>query len=955
MTTAYTYGKAAWHRNDSPFTDTKDRTWDDFRGYASVTTVSGSGQDGPKAQNTVTYHQGMDGDLTSSGTRSVQAAGPNSGAITDSDWLSGQILETDTYTQAGGTIAAYTVATGTGTTVTATHKRTGLPDLTARYAPSSTTSATKMLKADGTWQSTNSTITRDPSHANRLSTALDTAEGTPDICVRTNYAAGPDPQVSGLVAETVGVSGADACTATPSAANLVSWSRQYYDGLALKQAGGKAEPSSADIIDHFTGTTPVFVAKSSQTFDVYGRVLTATDPTTTDSAHAAGATVTTAYQPAKAGELPGTVTVTTPAPAEAADAATGRMTTTVYDSARSLPKTSTDYNGRVLTETYDALGRLTGVWVPGRDTAKSANKSFSYSIPGVVNNAAVPPTVTTTALVGTPDAGGNYTALPTVQIMDGLGRAIQTQSAPATSAYQPGRIITDTAYDSQGHVTRSNSPWFNNAAGPGTTLYQSSTNQIPAQTHTVYDGLGRPVTSESAAYGVVQTTTTTAYPGADRTDTTPPAGATPTSVLTDARGRTTQLWQYKTTTATGKPADADITTYFYTPSGQTASRTDAAGNTWTYAYDLRGLPTSATDPDTGTSTSTFDASGRLVTTTDARGQSITRTYDLLGRTTGTYSGTAADKAKQLTAATYDSVVKGQPATSTRYVGGASGTAYTNAVLAYDTSYNPTKTTTTIPGAEIGAATPFTYTYQAVYDQNTGLLTKDNRSAIGDIAAETVLYSYEKNGTLQGFGALGGSTYSLSNDYDAYGRPMRSTVNPWGTQIVVTNTYDESTGRQLSQFVDKQTAATGAVQQTTYAYDPSGRLTAIRDIPDNTPASTDLQCFGYDYLGRLTEAWSDTGSLTVAAQPVVGNRGACTNTTVTSGAQAPKKTTVGGPAPYWQTYTYDLTGNRTSLVQHDPAGDTTKNTTTTQTFPTAGTKNTPPAPPTPAAAPAARTP
>src|SRR5262249_17940213 len=138
MTTAYTYGAAAWHRNDSPFTDTKDRTWDNFRGYATVTTTSGSGNDGPKSQNTITFHQGMDGDLTAAGTpRSVQAAGPNSGQVTDSDWLAGNALEADTYAQAGGTITAYTVNTSTGPVTTATHNRTGLPALVARYAATS--------------------------------------------------------------------------------------------------------------------------------------------------------------------------------------------------------------------------------------------------------------------------------------------------------------------------------------------------------------------------------------------------------------------------------------------------------------------------------------------------------------------------------------------------------------------------------------------------------------------------------------------------------------------------------------------------------------------------------------------------------------------------------------------------------------------------------------------------
>ncbi|MFJ9695782.1 RHS repeat-associated core domain-containing protein [Kitasatospora sp. NPDC101183] len=51
-----------------------------------------------------------------------------------------------------------------------------------------------------------------------------------------------------------------------------------------------------------------------------------------------------------------------------------------------------------------------------------------------------------------------------------------------------------------------------------------------------------------------------------------------------------------------------------------------------------------------------------------------------------------------------------------------------------------------------------------------------------------------------------------------------------------------------------------------------------------------------------------------------------------------KPSVGGPAPYWQQYEYDLIGNRTKLVQKDVNGDTNKDVTTTQTF--GGGPNTP---------------
>ncbi|GAA4830248.1 hypothetical protein GCM10023235_78680 [Kitasatospora terrestris] len=939
MTTAYTYGAAAWHRNDSPLTDTKDRTWDQFRGYASVTSTAGSGTDGPKSQKSTYYHQGMYGDVTTAGTRTSTVGGPKSGQVTDYDWLSGQVVEDDTFTQASGTLTAYTLNTSSNPVTTATHSRGSLPALIARYGATSTVSTSKSLKADGSWMAASTTTTTDSAHANRTLTLLSTADGVPDVCARFSYASGPDPQVAALVSEQLSVTGSNACTATPGTQNTASWKRVYYDGQNLGGLAAKAEVTSTTSIDSFNGATAVFTTDAKLTYDGYGRVLTITDPKTVDSAHLSGATVTTAYSARQAGELPNSLSVTSPAPAGASDEGTGRTTVTALDTARALPKSVTDPNGRVTTVGYDALGRTTGVWLPGRATTLSPNTAYSYAVPGIVAGKAVPPTTTTTSLVGV-GTGDTYTSVSSTQIMDGLGRTMQTQSPPAVTSYH-GRIISDTVYDSQGRTVRVNNPWYNDTAAPGTTLYQTTTAEVPNQTHTVYDGLGRPVTTEFVAYGVVQTATTAAYPGVDRTDLTPPTGATPTSTVTDSRGRTAQLWQYKTATATGIATDADVTTYTYTAAGLPATRKDAAGNTWTYGYDIRGRKTTSTDPDTGTSTTAYDTAGRVSSTTDARGRTITSTYDLLGRPTATYDGTAVDSSKQLTARTYDTILKGLPSTSTRYVGGAAGNAYTSAVLTYDTAYHPTKSTITIPGTEVAPASPppapFTYTYQAAFDPVTGLLTADNRSTVGDIAGETVSYGYDGWGLLGHYGSAS-TTYDLANDYDAYGRSSRTTVNPWGTQIVVTNTFDESTGRQLAQYVDKQTAATGAVQQTTYAYDPSGRITAIRSIPDNTPSATDLQCFSYDYLNRLTTAWTDTGALVMQPQPKVGGLGACANTTPTSGAVAPAKTTAGGSVPYWQDYTYDLTGNRKTLTQHDVAGDTTKDATTTQAFTSTGTVN-----------------
>ncbi|MFE6868994.1 RHS repeat-associated core domain-containing protein [Kitasatospora sp. NPDC057692] len=928
-TTAYSYGPAAWHRNDGALVQSDFRTWDQFRGFQSVTVITGSGQDGVRSKSSTSYHQGMDGDVKANNTAvAATVAGPKSGAKADHAWLTGRPLETDTYADENASEPdSWTVNTSSGPVDRATHVRgSGLPDLVARYASTTTTSTTTAKTSSGT-RTASTVSTTDPAYGNRITTSLSTADGTPDVCTRTSYAAGGNPQMTALVSEVVTVSGADACAATPASANTVSGARTLYDSTVFGSAGAKGELTGVQVLDRFDGAGAAqWVTTGSKTYDGYGRVVSDVDTTVTDSANPGGAVTTTAYGAAAPGELTAELATATPAPAGTPDAGGRRTTVVKLNPARGLPVATTDSNSRTVNQAYDGLGRLTAVWMPGRSKASSANQTFDYSVQGT----SAPSSLTSRTL----RPNGTY-ALVT-QITDGLGRVVQSQSEPAVSAYH-GRLITDTFYDSQSRPNRVYNAYYEDTSGPTTVRWQPNGASVPSQSYTVFDGLGRSVSAQSIALGVLQSTTATAYPGNDRVDVTPPSGATATSTVTDARGRIAQLWQYRTPTATGNPADADVTTYTYTPLGKAASRVDAAGNTWSYGYDQRGRQVRVDDPDTGSTTQAYDFAGRLIGTTDARGQTVASTYDLLGRKTGTYNGTVT-AANQLTGFTYDTVAKGQLAVSTRYVGGASGAAYSKAVTAVDDAYRPTATTVSIPGSEVGLTGQLTFAYSAVYDPVSGALVSEGRAAAGDLADEYLTYNYEVNGPLHDMGGAG-ITYLRQADWDAYGRNIRSTVNPWGTQVVATNTYDESTGRLLSQYVDKQTATTGSVQNTTYAYNQAGQLTAVRSIPNNTPSATDLQCFTYDYLGRLTTAWSDTGQLNQAT-PSIGGQGACANTTPTSGAVAPLLSTVGGSAAYWQEYAYDLTGNRTELVHHNVNGDSSKDLKVKQTFPAAGSRNTP---------------
>ncbi|MEY9211641.1 hypothetical protein NI17_009425 [Thermobifida halotolerans] len=80
-------------------------------------------------------------------------------------------------------------------------------------------------------------------------------------------------------------------------------------------------------------------------------------------------------------------------------------------------------------------------------------------------------------------------------------------------------------------------------------------------------------------------------------------------------------------------------------------------------------------------------------------------------------------------------------------------------------------------------------------------------------------------------------------------------------------------------------------------------------PTGTGLPSDTQCFTYDHLRRLTEAWT----------PGIHDVTAC--------GTAPDVDSLGGAAPYWHSYTYDVLGNRLSETKHSASGDTVRTYTT----------------------------
>ncbi|MFJ1702331.1 RHS repeat-associated core domain-containing protein [Kitasatospora sp. NPDC088346] len=171
-------------------------------------------------------------------------------------------------------------------------------------------------------------------------------------------------------------------------------------------------------------------------------------------------------------------------------------------------------------------------------------------------------------------------------------------------------------------------------------------------------------------------------------------------------------------------------------------------------------------------------------------------------------------------------------------------------------------------------------------------------------------------------------YVDTTNYSPLGQVLQTTVGPAAKQLRTAQTYDQATGRPATNRVTLQTNTANPISDVTYGYDQAGNVTAVSDTQSSggTDRVTDTQCFQYDTKGRLITAWTDTKGVTAAT---TGQVARCTSA-------RPGPATVGGPAPYWLDWQYNLLGDRTQQVQHDVTGNAARNTTQTSSYPGAGT-------------------
>jgi RHS repeat-associated protein len=842
----------AWRYDAAELVPTRFKTWGSWRGFQKVRVRTGT----PGGQQTLTEHlfmRGMHDDLLLDGSRrSVTIADSQGTPIPDKAGYAGFARET-------------IVRDGvTGAEISAEFHEPWLSDPTAVRDRESGPLEARILKVESVQTRTvlagggvrlSRTTTKHDGHGGvtEVHDHGDVAVADDDLCTTTSYARNTTAWLVRLPNRVR--TAAVPCGTAPVPADVISDERTYYDGNdTIDAVPEKGDVTRVEKLSSWDGDQPRYVTTSRAEYDQHGRIVASFD--------ALDARTTTVYEPAGGGPV-ATVTVTNPR---------GHARVTELDAARGSVLATVDANGRRGTRAYDPLGRLTAAWQPGRPANQTPTVRHEYLL-----QADAPAAVTTHRLLG----NGDY--LTSHALYDGLLRERQTQ-APAPNG---GRIVTDTLYDAHGRVARTNAGYHNDGV-PSTSLLVVDHAAVPSQEVVEYDGAGRRSAEALRSYGTELHRTTYSY-GGDRVSEDPPAGGTPTTRVTDVRGRLVELRQY---TGDGPSGDHLATRYGYTKAGKRSSVTDSAGNVWRFGYDVRGRQVRVEDPDKGTATMTYDDKDRLATVTDARGATLAYTYDALDRRTGTFEG--APSGKRLTEWTFDTAPGGvgEPAAAIRHTDGAE---YRTETLGYDPHGWPTGTAVTIPGREGGLAGRYESTVE--YNQ-VGQVTAATLPAAGGLPAETVLTGYNGLGRVSTVGSEV-TQYVAETAYTDLGRLRHRILDG---RVMRGYGYEESTGRLTGV---RTVLDTGAVAvDLGLRYDPAGNVVASADA-----ASGDTQCFGHDSLRRLVEAWTATDDC----------------------AGAPRLAVLGGPAPYWHSYRYDGGGNRTRETRHAVSGDTVRD----YAYPTAG--------------------
>ncbi|MFF5974398.1 ricin-type beta-trefoil lectin domain protein [Streptomyces sp. NPDC012769] len=936
--TAYDYKNAGWKLAEAEFSKKSTRTYSQFAGFEQTTVTTGErkatadsgegtnpaedvpGAEGPKTKAVTRFYRGM-GDTVPVKDVHGNAITYNGQPVYDREAFAGRILEELSYSNATDADTNWLTRSLTIPQATELARRDlgdGLSPLQAwrvtepeeiAYTKSSGTGDDKRtlrtVKTNTTFESTYGLPTL-------VESLGDTGDAKDDNCTKLEYLHNTAKNLIGLTKQVL-VSPTSCANANwADKTTLSAGTRTAYDNQPFDENQTSLTATTRALASEtwsLNGTGTGWQTGGTVNFDAIGRVIKQTDPD--------GKASTLTFDPPTGQVFK--VIETNPL---------GHAQTQELEPGRAVTLKTTDANGHVSTAKYDPLGRLSEAWAPGRTTGVPDFRA-EYTIPQPVpdtndpdgGETRLPPFVTTYS------RGYEDRVEKSVTIYDGLGRERQTQE----EADGGGRLITDTLYNSAGEVYQTNNAYLNQDAPSGDLFTPLADTTVPNITRYKYDGLGRvleempvlkvklPGTTEAISREVPEKATRYEY-GPDWSKVVHPQGNSSYRVYTDALGRTV-----RTDTINPVTNDYTSTSYEYDDRGQLTKATSSADPThpWSWTFDKRGRMETATDPDTGTTRTTYDHRDRILTTTDARNVTVWNGYDELSRPKQQRLGSSTGSV--LAEFAYDTVAggKGMPASATRYT---DGLAYTQKVNGYTSDYQPTSTTLSLPSSVAstwGLLPEYQYDYK--YSDN-GMLDEATLPKAGKFDSEKLVIRYNKDGNPVSIS--GKDWYGSETVYSPYGQVMRSTMGALPYRVWTQNSYDESTGEMQKQMVYREQTGAGLVagnlvSSRSYTYDPSGNVTGIHE---EATGIEERQCFAYDPLGQLKEAWTSK------------DQTACTTPKNTDGTL----NVTAGPdnAGYWHQYDYDLLGNRKQLVEKDLSGNTAKDAITTYEYGVGASKSQP---------------
>lgn len=209
----------------------------------------------------------------------------------------------------------------------------------------------------------------------------------------------------------------------------------------------------------------------------------------------------------------------------------------------------------------------------------------------------------------------------------------------------------------------------------------------------------------------------------------------------------------------------------------------------------------------------------------------------------------------------------------------------------------------------------TYVFNATYNPNGSVATQSfpavSNGTSNILPAETVVYGYDPNG-LPAVTASAIDDYATATYYTFTNQLQELDLGLSATALwsQADDFYNQQTLQLQSTTIDRQSTGEALDSDLTYNYDDAGNITSATDS-----VTGDNQCYQYDYLSRLTAAWSQASS--------------------NCPSQVPSASGLGGPAPYEQQLTYNTTGTANSST-NGTTGLITNNTLITVSGSTATT-------------------